>query len=72
MLDTFTARAQLALSIIFLVGYFGIVTLFLLGYSSVPEELRDIFSGLVGLLSAGGLMVLQFWFSRSRGSNAQT
>lgn len=66
MTDKSIALAQLALSILFFAGYFSVVVLFLLGHSSVPPELRDIFSGLIGLLSAGGLMILQFWFSRSR------
>lgn len=68
MTDKAIALAQLALSVLFFLGYFSVVVLFLLGHSSVPPELRDIFSGLIGLLSAGGLMILQFWFSRSRSS----
>lgn len=60
------AYSQIALSILFFAGYFSVVILFLLGHSNVPPELRDIFSGLIGLLSAGGLMILQFWYSRSR------
>lgn len=73
MTDKAIALSQIALSVLFFAGYFSVVILFLLGHSSVPSELRDIFSGLIGLLSAGGLMILQFWFSRSRpagGSNA--
>lgn len=68
MTDRAIALSQIALSILFFAGYFSVVVLFLLGHSSVPPELRDIFSGLIGLLSAGGLMILQFWFSRSRQS----
>jgi hypothetical protein len=72
MTDKAIALSQIALSVLFFTGYFGVIALFLLGHSDVPPELRDIFSGLIGLLSAGGLMILQFWFSRSRqgGSNA--
>lgn len=66
MTDKAIALSQIALSILFFAGYFSVVVLFLLGHSNVPQELRDIFSGLIGLLSAGGLMILQFWFSRSR------
>ena len=66
MTDRAIALSQIALSVLFFSGYFAVVVLFLLGHSQVPPELRDIFSGLIGLLSAGGLMILQFWFSRSR------
>lgn len=72
MTDKAIALSQIALSILFFSGYFGVVILFLLGHSSVPAELRDIFSGLIGLLSAGGLMILQFWFSRSRPQEKQS
>lgn len=74
MNDRLVGFAQIALSIFFFAGYFTVVVLFLLGHSNIVPELRDIFSGLIGLLSAGGLMILQFWFSRSSrggGPNAQ-
>lgn len=74
MNDRHIGLAQIALSVFFFSGYFTVVVLFMLGRTNIVPELRDIFAGLIGLLSAGGLMILQFWFSRSSrggGPNAQ-
>lgn len=66
MNDRLIACAQIALSIAFLGGYFVIMILFMLGYAKIPVDYKESFSQLLGLLSAGTLMVLQFWYSRSR------
>lgn len=65
-IETFTAKAQLLLSVVFFIGYFACVILFMLGYSRIPDGMREMFTGLVSLMSAGGLMIVQFWFNRSR------
>jgi len=62
------ATAQIALSIIFLTGYFLMLGLFLEGKVLTPPEWRDQLSILLGVLTAGVMMVLQFWFSRTRDS----
>lgn len=66
MTDKAIAHAQLLLSVIFILGYFATLIMFMLGYAKVPIDFKEAFSGLLSLLSAGALMVIQFWFSRSR------
>lgn len=58
--------AQIALSVIFVAGYFLTVGLFILGYVRTPPAWEEILKTLLGLLTAGVLLILQFWFSRSR------
>jgi hypothetical protein len=70
MTDRSIAYAQLILSVMFIGGYFTTLIMFMLGYARVPVDYKEAFSGLLSLLSAGALMLLQFWFSRSRGGTA--
>lgn len=60
------ALAQILLSAIFLIGYFAMLALFLLGYIRTPPEWKDQLGILLGVLTAGVMLILQFWFSRSR------
>lgn len=60
------ARAQILLSAVFLVGYFAMLALFLLGHIRTPPEWKDQLGILLGVLTAGVMLILQFWFSRSR------
>lgn len=66
MTDKAIAHAQLLLSVIFICGYFATLIMFMMGYAKVPIDFKEAFAGLLSLLSAGALMILQFWFSRSR------
>jgi hypothetical protein len=66
-MDRFTAYAQLALSMLFLTGYFLVIILFMLGHARIPTDYKEAFSGLLSLMTGGGLTVLYFWFSRARG-----
>jgi len=61
------AGAQIALSVIYTAGYFGVLSVFLFGHVGTPPEWKDVLQTLLGLLTAGELLILQFWFSRSRG-----
>jgi hypothetical protein len=58
--------AQIALSVIFVAGYFLTVGLFILGYVRTPAAWEEMLKMLLGLLTAGVLLILQFWFSRAR------
>lgn len=58
--------AQVVMSVVFVTGYFGVLGLFLLGYVKAPVEWKDVLTALISLLTAGVLLILQFWFSRSR------
>lgn len=70
MTDKAIAHAQVLLSVMFIGGYFTTLIMFMLGYARVPVDYKEAFSGLLSLLSAGALMLLQFWFSRSRSGGA--
>jgi Zn-dependent protease with chaperone function len=58
--------AQMGLSALFLVAYFTVVLVFLLGYVRTPPEWRDAAIALLGVITGGVGTVLTFWFSRSR------
>lgn len=66
MTDKAIAHAQFLLSTMFIAGYFTTLIMFMMGYARVPIDYKEAFAGLLSLLSAGALMILQFWFSRSR------
>lgn len=60
------ASAQVALSILFLAGYFAMLALFLLGKIYTPPEWRDQLGILLGVLTSGVLIIINFWFTRER------
>jgi hypothetical protein len=60
------ARAQIALSAVFLIGYFAMLALFITGKVATPVEWKDTLAALLAVLTAGVMLVLNFWFSRSR------
>lgn len=64
--DRITAIAQIVLSVLYVGGYFVMLGLFLLGYIRTPVEWKDQLGVLIGVLTAGVMLILQFWFSRSR------
>ena len=60
------AGAQIALSAVFLLGYFAVLVLFLLGKIHTPETWKDALVALLGVITGGVGIILNFWFSRSR------
>ena len=66
MNERLIAWAQIALSVLFLTGYFTVLILFMLGYAKIPTDYKEAFAGLLSLMTGGGLTVLYFWFQRSR------
>jgi hypothetical protein len=58
--------AQIFLSVVFLVGYFVLLGIFLLGLIRTPAEWKDALTALLGVLTAGVGTIMGFWFSRSR------
>jgi hypothetical protein len=60
------AAAQCGLSILFVAGYFFTLWEFIHGNIRVPIEWKDTLQSLLSMLTAGVLLILQFWFSRSR------
>jgi len=63
-----TAWIQAVLSLLFIGAYFVILLLFMKGDVHVPEEFKDAFTALLGVLTATVVMVMQFWFARQRAS----
>lgn len=61
-----TAVAQIGLSILFLIGYFGALVLFLFGEVHVAPVWRDQLGVMLGVLTAGVMAILNFWFARNR------
>lgn len=64
--DRFIAVAQLGLSVLFLTGYFAVIILFMMGLAKIPTDFKEAFSGLLSLMTGGGLTILYFWFQRTR------
>lgn len=60
------AMAQIGLSVLFLVGYFLVIILFMLGHARIPVDYKEAFAGLLSLMTGGGLTILYFWFQRTR------
>lgn len=65
--DHVLAGAQIGLSVLYTAGYFFVLLTFLFGWVRTPPDWKDPLQTLIGLLTAGELLILQFWFSRSRG-----
>ena len=61
------AGAQIFLSLVYILGYLGILAAFLMGYIRTPETWKDQLSVMLGVLTGGVMLILQFWFSRERG-----
>lgn len=61
-------RPQIVLSIMYSIGYFGLVIGLMLGTLEIPENGRDMMIGLLGVLTAAQTQVLNFWFGSSSGS----
>lgn len=64
--------AQIALSAIFLAGYFAVLILFITGFVKTPPEWKEALIALLGVITAGVGLILSFWFSRSRESGKET
>lgn len=59
---------QIGLSILFIAGYFTLLSVILSGDIVIPENLRDTSSILLGVLTTSIPMIMQFWFGSSSGS----
>jgi hypothetical protein len=63
--------AQIAISVLFLLGYFAVLGAFLLGYIKTPPEWRDALIALLGVITGAVGTVMSFWFARSRPQGQQ-
>lgn len=66
------AYAQVILSTVYVGGYFLIVAMFMLGYAHPPSEWKETLTALFSVLTAGVLLILNFWFQRQRESKDAT
>lgn len=64
--DRVLAIAQILLSVLYTVGYFAVLILFMLGYARIPVDYKEAFAGLLSILSAAQLAIIYFWFQRTR------
>lgn len=63
---------QVILSGVYIVGYFGLLYAFVQGHVEVQEQFTSLFNGLLGVLSAAQIQIINFWFGSSAGSKAKT
>lgn len=59
---------QVVLSVIYTVGYFGMVYLLFTGQVIIPEAQSSLGEGMVAIMTAAQLQILNYWFGSSAGS----
>lgn len=64
----FVAVAQILLSVVFIVGYFFVLALFILGYIQTPPTWKDALTALLGVITGSLGTIVGYWFSRQRQS----
>jgi len=63
---------QMTLSALFVGGYFVIMALYISGHVSIPPEIKDTVTVLIGIMSASVTAIMAFWFGSSFGSREKT
>jgi len=63
---------QIIISAVYSMGYFGILYAFMEGHIEVQQQFAPMFNGLLGVLSAAQIQIINFWFGSSAGSKAKT
>ena len=63
---------QMTLSALFVGGYFVIMALYISGRVSIPPEIKDTVTVLIGIMSASVTAIMAFWFGSSFGSREKT
>ncbi len=71
MTDKATAYAQIILSIVFIAGYFMVLSDFIHGNIKVGIEWKDTIGALLAILTASVLQICNYWFSRHRDSKPE-
>lgn len=59
---------QIILSGVFTLGYFGLLILLLTGGANIQPSVHDILTALLGVMTAGMVQIMNFWFGSSHGS----
>jgi hypothetical protein len=60
------------LSLVFIGGYFAVLSAFFVGKMELDPSLRDPFLLLLGVITANVPSIMQFWFGTSSGSQKKT
>lgn len=63
---------QVIISAVYSTGYFVVVFAFMLGHIAVSPEHEVMFGGLLGVLTAAQVQIMNFWFGSSSGSKEKT
>ena len=63
---------QVILSTIYTCGYFWMLYAFMYGEVDIPPDMVLQFGTLVGVVTAGMVQIMNFWFGSSSGSKAKT
>lgn len=59
---------QVSISAGFLLGYFALLVIMLLGIINVPDKYHDLVVALFGVITAAVPQILNFWFGSTHGS----
>jgi hypothetical protein len=65
-------KPQIILSVIYTLGYIGVMAAFIAGVVNIPAETKTEFSMILGVLTAAQVQILNFWFGSSLGSKEKT
>ena len=63
---------QIIMSCAYSLGYFAVLWAFMGGYLEVQQAHTSMFNGLLGVLSAAQIQIINFWFGSSAGSKAKS
>ena len=63
---------QVVLSVVYTMGYFGVLFMFMSGSMSIEADHKVMFGGLLGILSTAQIQIMNFWFGSSSGSKRKT
>lgn len=72
MSDREMAYCQVALGAVFILGYFGVVAGFMLGYVKVPQDYKEAFIALISVVTASVVQLMSYFFARQRASTGTT
>lgn len=67
-----TIIPQMSLSVLYTVGYIAVLYMFLTGGVAIADATRSEFNMILGVLTAGQVQIMNFWFGSSSGSKEKT
>ncbi len=63
---------QITLSLLYTSGYIAVLYMFLMGEVAIADSLKAEFNLVLGVLTAGQVQIMNFWFGSSSGSKEKT